>query len=149
MRMPQITVYAKSAGLEVGPYEKRSEAKPREGRISLRFFKLESGAQQLRFVAEPWEGFELYRMINKVFHEGGKELLTHKFESSAGEIITKLTAERFERNNKPGYALIIQRGDESINVAVAASNFLYAAEFLKHLSLTEAWVEQEAPGKRS
>src|SRR6266480_1668736 len=105
----------KSAGVEISPYEKRQEGKPREGRISLRFFKLESGAQQLRFVAEPGEGFELFRMINKVFMEGGKQILTHKFESNAGETVTKLTVERYERNNKPGYALIIQRGDECIN----------------------------------
>lgn len=149
MKMPQFTIYTKSAGVEITPYEKRQEGKPREGRISIRFFKLESGAQQLRFVAEPWEGFELFRMINKIFREGGKEFLTHKFESSAGEIFTKLTVESYERNNKTGYALIIQRGDESINVAATANNFLYAAEFLKHLSLTEAWVEQAAPETRS
>ena len=149
MKMPQFTTYTKSAGVEISPYEKRQEGKPREGRISLRFFKLESGAQQLRFVAEPGECFELCRMINKVFREGGKENLTHKFESNAGEIVTKLTVERYERNNKTGYALIIQRGDESINVAATVSNFLYAAEFLKHLSLSEAWVEQAAPATRT
>ncbi|HEY6873600.1 MAG TPA: hypothetical protein VI298_12835 [Geobacteraceae bacterium] len=149
MRVPLFTIYAKNAGVEISPYEKRQENKPREGRISLRFFKMESGAQQLRFVAEPWEGFELYRMLNKVFREGGKEILTHKFEGSEGEIITKLTVEKYERNNKAGYALVIQRGDDSINVAATAGNFLYAAEFLRHLSLTEAWVEQPGPGNRA
>lgn len=79
MKMPQFTIYAKSAGVEITPYEKRQEGKACEGRISLRFFKMESGSLQLRFVAEPWEGFELSRMINKVFREGGKETLTHKF----------------------------------------------------------------------
>ena len=53
MKVPHCTIYTKSAGMEIGPYEKRSEGKPREGRISLRFFKMESGSQQLRFVAEP------------------------------------------------------------------------------------------------
>lgn len=149
MKMPQFTTYTKSSGVEISPYEKRQEGKPREGRISLRFFKLESGAQQLRFIAEPWEGFELCRMINKVFREGGKEILTHKFESNAGEIVTKLTVERYERSNKTGYALTIQRGDENINVAANVSNFLYAAEFLKHLSLTKAWVEQAVTETRT
>src|SRR6266540_3330999 len=110
MKVPQFTMYTKSAGVEISTYEKRQEGKPREGRISLRFFKLESGAQQLRFVAEPWEGFELFRMINKVFQEGGKETLTHKFEGSDGEVVTKLTVEKYERNNKAGHALVIQRG---------------------------------------
>ncbi len=86
MKAPQFTLYTKSAGVEIGPYEKRLEGKPREGRISLRFFKMESGSQQLRFVAEPSEGFELFRLINKVFLEGGKETLTHTFEGSEGEI---------------------------------------------------------------
>jgi len=149
MKTPQFTTYTKSAGVEISPYEKRQEGKPREGRISLRFFKLESGTQQLRFVAEPWEGFELCRMINKVFQEGGKETLTHRFERSEGEIVTKLSVEKYERANKAGYALVIQRGDESINVAATAGNFLYGAEILRHLSLTEAWVEQPGQGDRA
>jgi hypothetical protein len=41
------------------------------------------------------------------------ETLTHKFESSEGEIVSKLTVEKYERNNKAGYALIIQRGNDS------------------------------------
>lgn len=142
MKVPRLTIYTKSAGVEISPYEKRQEDKPREGRISLRFFKMESGSQQIRFVAEPSEGFELFRMINKVFMGGDKETLTHKFEGSEGEIVTRLTLEKYERNNKEGYALIIQRGNESINVTATANNFLYAAEFLKHLSLTQAWAEQ-------
>jgi len=148
MKVPQFTIYAKSAGVEISPYEKRPEGKACEGRISLRFFKIASGALQLRFVAEPWEGFELFRMINKVFLEGGRETLTHKFEASDGEIVSKLTVEKYERNNKAGYALIIQRGNDSINVSASASHFLYAAEFLKHLSITEAWMEQEGTGKK-
>jgi hypothetical protein len=148
MKVPQFTIYAKSAGVEITPYEKRPEGKACEGRISLRFFKIESGALQLRFVAEPWEGFELSRMIDKVFREGGKETLTHKFESSEGEIVSKLSVEKYEKNNRAGYALIIQRGNDSINVSASTSHFLYAAEFLKHLSVTEAWVEQDRTGKK-
>ena len=143
MRVPQFTMYAKSAGVEIRPHEKKQEGKPREGRISLRFFKMESGAQQLRFIAEPCECFELSQMITKVYREGGKETLTHKFESSSGEIVTKLSVDKYERSNKIGYALILQRGDDSINVSVNVGHFLYAAEFLRHLSVTEAWVEQQ------
>lgn len=141
MKVLQFTVYAKNAGVEIGPYEKRQEGKPHEGRISLRFFKMESKAQQLRFVAEPYEGFELFRLINKVCREGGKETLTHRFEGSEGEIVTKLAVEKYERNNKTGYALSIQRGSDSINISTDAGHFLYAAELLKHLSLVQAWVD--------
>jgi hypothetical protein len=48
----------------------------------------------------------------------------------------------FARNNKSGYALSVQRGEEQINVPVQAEQFLYATEFLRHLSLQQAWVEE-------
>ena len=141
-KLPQFTVYAKNAGVEISPYEKRQEGKLHEGRISLRFFRMESKSLQIRFMAEPWEGFELFRKIDKVYREEGKETITHKFEGKEGEIITKLTIEKYERNNKAGYALSIQRGSDSINVSASEGQFLYAGEFLRHLSLTQAWVEQ-------
>jgi len=49
--------------------------------------------------------------------------------------------ERWARNGKSGYALSVQRGEEQINVPVQSEQFLYAAEFLRHLSLQQAWVE--------
>jgi hypothetical protein len=148
MKQPQCTIYAKSAGLEIGPYEKRQEGKPREGRISLRFFTMENGSsQQIRFVAHPRESYALFRMITKVFQEGTSETLTHKFEGTSGEVVTKLGVEKYERNNKTGYAFTIQRGNESINIAASAGDFLYAGEYLRHLALSEAWVEQTGERK--
>jgi hypothetical protein len=144
MKTPQITIYAKSTGLEIGPYEKRGEGKPKEGRISLRFFTMESPARQVRFVAEPAEGFELFRKICQVYGERGKETVTHKYEGNDGEVVTRLSVESFERNGKPGYALAVQRGGEGINVPLSADHFLHAAEFLRHLSLVQAWVELPA-----
>jgi hypothetical protein len=82
------------------------------------------------------------RIIESVSLEGGKQSLTHRYEGSGGEIVTKLSVERFERNGKEGQALGIQRGDDAINVPVALGQFLYAGEFLRRLSVTEAWVEQ-------
>jgi hypothetical protein len=143
MKQPRCIIYAKSAGLEISPYEKRHEGASREGRISLRFFTMENVSQQIRFVARPGEGFELYRMISKVFGEGGKEVMTHKFDGNAGEVVTKLSIEKFERSGKTGYAFVVQRGSECINIASSAGDFLYAGEFLRHLSLSEAWAEQK------
>ena len=144
MKNPQITLYAKNTGLEIAPYERRSDGKAREGRILLRFFTMESPARQVRFVAEPTEGFELFRKITRVCGERGKESITHKFEGSDGETVTRLVVESYERNGRAGYALGVQRGAESINVPVSEDHFLYAAEFLRHLSLTQAWVEQSS-----
>jgi hypothetical protein len=36
----------------------------------------------------------------------------------------------------------VQRGEEQLNVPVQAEQFLFAAEFLRHLSLQQAWVEE-------
>jgi len=144
MRMPRFTIYAKESGVEISPCEKKQQGKPEEGRIALRFFRLSAGAHQIRFVAEPWEAFELSRRINAVQPEGGKETLTHRFESADGEIVTKLTVECYLRYGKKGYAFSIQRGDESINVAAPLGEFLFAAEFLKQLSVAQSWVEQGA-----
>ncbi len=142
MRQPKFTIYAKESGVEIAPCEKKQPGKPDEGRVALRFFKLASGAHQIRFVVEPWEAFDLQRRMNAVQLEGGKETLTHKFDAGAGETVTKLNVECYLRNGKKGYALSIQRGEESINVAAPLGEFLFAAEFLKGLSLAQSWVEQ-------
>ena len=141
MRIPRFTVYTKESGVEISPCEKKQQGKPDEGRVALRFFRLTSGAHQIRFVAEPWEAFELYRRINAVQLEGGKETLTHKFDAGDGETVTKLSVECYQRNGKKGYAFSIQRGEESINVAAPLGEFLCAAEFLKSLSVAQSWVE--------
>ena len=142
MRIPRFTIYAKESGVEISPCEKKQQGKPDEGRIALRFFRLTSGAHQIRFVTEPWEAFELHRRINAVQVAGGKESLTHKFDAGEGETVTKLSVECYERNGKKGYAFSIQRGEESINVAAPLGEFLFAAEFLRSLSVAQSWVEQ-------
>ena len=142
MKSPRFTIYAKESGVEIAPTEKSQPGKPSEGRVSLRFFKLASGAHQFRFVVEPWEACELARHINKVEREGGKETLTHKFEAGEAETVTKLSVESYQRNGRAGYAFSIQRGQESINVPAPLGEFLFAAEFLRGLSVAQAWVDQ-------
>lgn len=147
--MPRFTVYAKESGVEIAPCEKKQQGKPDEGRISLRFFRLTSGAHQIRFVAEPWEAFDLHRRINLIQHDGGKETLTHKFDAGEGEVVTKLSVECYQRNGKKGYAFTIQRGEESINVAAPLGEFLFAAEFLRSLSVSQSWVESTDTSRSS
>lgn len=142
MRIPRFTIYAKESGVEISATEKRQAGKPDEGRIAFRFFRLASGSHQIRFVVEPWEAFELQRKILAVHAAPGKEGLTHKFDGGEGETVTKLFVEGYERNGKKGYAFSIQRNEESINVAAPQGEFLFAAEFLKQLSVAQSWVEQ-------
>lgn len=80
--------------------------------------------------------------IHKIVGDGGKESLTHTFAGPEGEIQTRLTVDRWARNGKSGYAISVQRREEQINVPVQAEQFLYAGEFLRHLSQQQAWVEE-------
>jgi hypothetical protein len=141
-RIPQVTIYAKQAGVAITPFEKRAEGRPTEGRIALRFFKLASGSTSIRFVVEPAEAYELSAKMHRVARDGGRESLSHRFEGRDGEVQTRLTVERWERNGKSGCALAVQRGEEELNVPVSLDRFLHAAEFLHHLSLQQAWVEE-------
>lgn len=141
MRTQKFTIYAKESGVEFSPSERRQPGKPDEGRIALRFFRLTSGAHQIRFVVEPWEAFDISRRIEAVASAGGKETITHKFDAGEGETVTKFSVECYERNGRKGYAFSIQRGEEGINVAAPLGQFLFAAEFLKTLSVAQSWVE--------
>jgi hypothetical protein len=140
MRTQKFTIYAKESGVEIAPTEKKQQGKPDEGRIALRFFRLATGAQQIRFLVEPWQAFDLCKKM-EALSEGGKETLTHKFEAGDGETISKLSVECYVRNGKKGFALSIQRGDDSINVPAQQGQFLFAAEFLKKLSVEQSWVD--------
>jgi hypothetical protein len=141
-KIPQVTIYAKQAGVAITPFEKRAEGRPTEGRIALRFFKLASGSASIRFVVEPAEAYELHAKMQRVARDGGRESLSHRFEGRDGEVQTRLSVERWERNGKSGCALAVQRGEEEMNVPVSLDRFLHAAEFLRHLSLQQAWVEE-------
>lgn len=140
MRIPRCTIYAKESGVEISPCEKK-HGKQEEGRVAFRFFRLATGAPQIRFVVEPWEAFDISRKIQAVEPGGGKETLTHRFDSGDVETVTKLSVECYQRNGRKGYAFSVQRGEESINVAAPLGEFLFAAEFLKQLSVAQSWVD--------
>lgn len=141
-KIPQITIYARKAGVAISPFERRSEGRATEGRIVLRFFRLESGSSAIRFIIEPAEAFALFDKIHKIVRDGGQECLNHSFAGPEGEVQTRLTVESWTRNGKSGYAISVQRSEEQINVPVQLEQFRYAAEFLRHLSLQQAWVEE-------
>lgn len=145
MRIPKLTIFAKETGVEIAGGEKRQNGKPDEGRVAFRFFRLASGHPHIRFVAEPAEAFEVSRKIAELQAQVGKATFTHRYESSEGETVTKLSVESYERNGRKGYAFSIQRGEESINVAAPLGEFLFASEFLKQLSVAQSWVAWTEP----
>ncbi|HBA71651.1 MAG: hypothetical protein A2X82_10280 [Geobacteraceae bacterium GWC2_55_20] len=149
-------IFSQSTGVEIRSaaknHEERGVVVERSGRIQLRFFKLTPKTNpdditQIRFVCEPDEAFELFHKISSVAASTTpckEKLNPHKFSTGepAIETVTTLTAEKWERNGKSGYALTVGRGKDFISVPLPLAKFLFAAEFLRYLSTDQCWVER-------
>lgn len=149
-------IFSQSTGLEIRPsvrnHEENSVVTARSGKIQLRFFKLTPRTKpddvtQIRFLCEPDEAFELAQIITQVSSSPvpcKEKLNPHKFVSGDQglETITTLTAEKWERGGKSGYALTVGRGKDFISVPIPLTKFRFAAEFLKFLSTSQCWVER-------
>ena len=156
MRYNCYEIFSQTTGVEIRSsirsHEERGVITERTGRIQLRFFKLAPKTKpdditQIRFFCEPDEAFELAHKIGLVASStvACKEKLSpHKFlvGDQGAETITTLTAEKWERSGKNGYALTVGRGKDFISVPMPMFKFLFAAEFLKYLSTTQCWVER-------
>lgn len=150
-------IFSQSTGVEIREAVKTTEVQgqitDRCGRIHLRFFKLAPKTKpddvtQIRFICEPDEAFTLSCTIQQVIESPApckEKLNPHKFTAHdhTEEIITTVSAEKWERNGKSGYALTVGRGKDFISVPVPKSKLLFAAEFLKYLSTEQCWVERD------
>ncbi|MDU0457113.1 MAG: hypothetical protein RW306_00140 [Geobacteraceae bacterium] len=150
-------IFSQSTGVEIRPaarsHKESGDVVERSGRIQLRFFKLLPKANpddvtQIRFICEPDEAFELYLKLSSVASSPTpckEKLNPHKFSTGdpAIETVTTVTAEKWERNGKSGYALTVGRGRDFISVPVPLSKILFAAEFLRYLSTDQCWVERQ------
>ncbi len=145
------TLYSQKSGLDIAGVVKELEKKNiRTGMVQLRFFHLlppvERKITQIKFNLEPWEAYDLFLRINKVFRDGGKEKITHKFKTADREIVTSVTVEKWERDGKAGLGIAAGRDKDFISVPISqdnASRFLYVGEFLKFLSTHQQFVETE------
>jgi len=150
-------IFSQSTGVEIRATVKNSEeggqVVERAGRVQLRFFKLTPKTKpdevtQIRFICAPDEAFELALKIGQVAGSGvpcKEKLSPHKFTGGeqAGETVTTLNVEKWERNGKSGYALTVGRDKEFISVPTPLAKFLFAGEFLKSLSTEQCWVERK------
>jgi hypothetical protein len=164
-RMPQAVVlkryrcyeiFSQSTGVEIREAVKTTEelgqVTERNGRIHLRFFKLTPKVKpddvtQIRFICEPDEAFTLAGIMTQVAAATApckEKLNPHKFTTHdhADEIVTTVTAEKWERSGKSGYALTVGRGKDFISVPVPFAKFLFAATFLNYLATDQCWVER-------
>lgn len=150
-------IFSQATGVEirdaVKSHEENGLVVERAGRIQLRFFKLTPKTKaddvtQIRFICEPDEAFALSLMIGQVANSSvpcKEKLSPHKFNhGEGGETVTTVSAEKWERGGKSGYALTIGRGKEFISVAAPLTKFLFAAEFLRAFATEQSWVERSA-----
>lgn len=145
------TIYSQKTGVDICAETKENETKRiRSGMVQLRFFHLQAPTDgkttQIKFNCEPWEAYDLFLRMNKVWREGGKEKITHKFKSGDDEIVTNVTVEKWERNGKSGLGIAAGRAKDFISVPINSDNatrFLFAAEFLKFLSTRQQFVDKD------
>lgn len=142
--MKGTTIYAKNSGVEIkaatAVKTEDNGAVRKEGRIQMRFFTFGNGtAKSLRFILTVFEAFGLYLTIYGVVKNGGNKSLIHKFKKDGNEVKTYLTVEKWQNGDKSGYALVLSRGDDKVNVPVSESDLLYIAELLKALSVDQSW----------
>ncbi|MFA7405204.1 MAG: hypothetical protein WC007_14510 [Pelobacteraceae bacterium] len=147
-----FSLYSQNSGMEITPAIKVNGTKgTSEGRVQLRFFLLKAPGEggkttQIKFVLEPFEAFDLFLRMHKVHSEGGKEKIVHKFVTGTTETITNLTVEKWERGGKSGLGFAVGRGEAFISVPVnkdSISRFLFAAEFLRSMSVRQSWVDRD------
>jgi len=125
------TFYAKSTGVETTV---------REGKIWLRFFTFGDGeTKQVKFAMDPEEAFKTHMGIISVVKSGSKFTLVHKFNEKQ----STLTIEKWEKNDKSGFGIVIKKDDVKINVPLDQSNALFLAELLKAMSIEATKFEQK------
>ena len=155
------------AGSRQGSVAGREES---EGRVQFRFFILKQPGStdkptQIRFVGEPPEVYDLAWAIEmlldgkvstqeyetnhfKVRSSATKTSISyrlppHAFESAAGKVQTEVGVEAYwSTPDDRKFALFVSRGNDFINVPIPRAGFRFAAGFLRHLALTQCWVEK-------
>jgi hypothetical protein len=140
-----------SAGVEISEGVKRNESADdpvrAEGRIFLRFFATDQPKeQQIRTMLEPWEAFQLSRLIQQAVEAKAKlelRLAPHKFTRNGEEIVTSVLVEKWVKETRTGYAIKAMRKGLSYNIAMSETHLLWAGEMLRILSTAQAWQERE------
>jgi hypothetical protein len=140
-----------TSGLEISEGVKRNEGPDdpirTEGRVFLRFFATDQPKEQhIRTMLEPWEAFQLSRLIQQAVAATEKvelRLAPHKFTRNGEEIVTSVLVERWVKESRSGYAIKAMRTGRSYNVAMSETHLLWAAEMLRSLATAQAWQERE------
>lgn len=145
--MKIVTFYSKKTGVEVTTATRKSGKNggiTKEGRIAIRGFTLGNESKSVTMMLNPGEAFQLSRMAATVATAGNSQKITHKFTKDGNETTSVLKLEKWTRNGKFGFAVILSRGDDSVNTPVSTDNLLYLGEFCRYLSTEQAWGQYKA-----
>lgn len=141
-----------SSGVEISEGIKRNESANDpvrvEGRVFLRFFATDQPKEQhIRTMLEPWEAFQLSRLIQQAVESKEKvelRLAPHKFTRDGEDIVTSVLVEKWVKESRSGYAIKAMRKGLSYNIAMSETHFLWAGEMLRALATAQAWQERES-----
>lgn len=140
-----------SSGVEISEGVRRPESASdgvrAEGRVFLRFFATDQPKEQhIRTMLEPWEAFQLSRLIHQAVEAKDKvelRLAPHKFTRNGEDIVTTVLVEKWVKESRSGYAIKAMRKSLSYNIAMSETHFLWAGEMLRALATDQAWQEWE------
>ncbi|WP_457601581.1 hypothetical protein [Hydrogenivirga sp.] len=145
--MRKVTIYASKTGVEITPAtaeKKKGDRKVKSGRVRVRAFHLENGSDPVYVFLTPQEGHKLGRYLEGIttLKEAKRlKVIIHKTEKKGSESLSTIEVERWESKDKKksGYALIVQRDKNTINVPMDKDTALYLADFLKALAIEQSW----------
>lgn len=146
------TVFSKAKGSEIATGVEISEFSKTngktEGRILFRFFVSDNSKEQVKFMAEPWEAFDLFHKINKVARSTTsckEQIGPHNYRRDGGiETLTSVTVEKWVKEERSGFAIIgsqtVDGKSSSFNVSIPnGSRILFLGKFLESLSIMQSW----------
>ena len=140
-----------SSGLEISEGIRRNDGANdpvrAEGRVFLRFFATDQPKEQhIRTMLEPWEAFQLSRLIQQAVEAKEKvelRLAPHKFTRNGEDVVTSVLVEKWIKETRAGYAIKAMRKGLSYNIAMSETHLRWAAEMLRALAIAQAWQERE------
>lgn len=133
------TFYAKSTGIEVTTNAKK---------VWLRFFTFGdgNGKKEKKFALTANEAFHLSLAVLQLVKTDKKSFkLIHKFNDKT----TTLTLEKWVKDEKSGFGIVIQGGDEKINVPLNQVDFLFFGKLMETAAIDAAKEKPKATKKKT
>jgi len=146
--MKGTTVYAAKTGVEVvGVTRRRTKGEfvEKYGAVRMRFFQMEGDKNSIRVILNPVEAAKLGRVLKKLTssQKAAKvQIFYHSYEKDGKKISTTLTAEKWVKGEKSGYALVLHQkngGEVKINVPMDKDTAYYLGLLMEHLAVEQSW----------